>query len=100
MTNTELDDAVGNVVGLYEGVTTVKSGANLENLTVSTVNSSNHTAVISESAVARTGQLVVFENAGRVADISFVLSIDQFPTENTVVSLNLDNFLTIDPNWS
>jgi len=100
LTNTELDDAVGNVVGLYEGVTTVKSGANLENLTVSTVNSSNHTAVISESAVARTGQLVVFENAGRVADISFVLSIDQFPTENTVVSLNLDNFLTIDPNWS
>tara|TARA_E500000305_G_scaffold110382_1_gene118141 strand:- start:1 stop:1578 length:1578 start_codon:yes stop_codon:yes gene_type:complete len=100
LTNTELDDAVGNVVGLYEGVTTVKSGANLENLTVSTVSSGGSTAVISEDAVARTGQLVVFENAGRVADISFVLSIDQFPTENTVVSLNLDNFLTIDPNWS
>jgi len=100
LTNTELDDAVGNVVGLYEGVTTVKSGANLENVTVNTVDSSNHTAVISETAVARTGQLVVFENAGRVANISFVLSINQFPTENTVVSLNLDNFLTIDPNWS
>ena len=100
LTNTELDDAVGNVVGLYEGVTTVKSGANLENLTVSTVSSGGSTAVISEDAVARTGQLVVFENAGRVADISLVLSIDQFPTENTVVSLNLDNFLTIDPNWS
>ena len=100
LTNTELDDAVGNVVGLYEGVTTVKSGANLAGLTVNTVDSSNHTAVISETAVARTGQLVVFENAGRVADISFVLSIDQFPTANTTISLNLDNFLTIDPNWS
>ena len=100
LTNTELDDAVGNVVGLYEGVTTVKSGANLENLTVNTVDSSNHTAVVSESAVARTGQLVVFENAGRVADISFVLSVDKFPTANTTISLNLDNFLTIDPNWS
>ena len=100
LTNTELDDAVGNVVGLYEGVTTVKSGANLEGLTVNTVDSSNHTAVISETAVARTGQLVVFENAGRVADISFVLNIDQFPTANTTISLNLDNFLTIDPNWS
>ena len=100
LTNTELDDAVGNVVGLYEGVTTVKSGANLENLTVNTVDSSNHTAVLSENAVSRTGQLVVFENAGRVADISFVLSIDQFPTANTTIGLNLDNFLTIDPGWS
>jgi len=100
LTNTELDDAVGNVVGLYEGVTTVKSGTNLENLTVNTVNSSNSTAVISETAVARSGQLVVFENAGRVANISFVLGIDQFPTANTTISLNLDNFLTIDPNWS
>ena len=100
LTNTELDDAVGNVVGLYKDVTTVKSGANLENLTVGTVNSGNSTAEISEDAVARTGQLVVFENAGRVADISFVLNIDQFPTANTTISLNLDNFLTIDPNWS
>tara|TARA_R100001443_G_scaffold103819_2_gene112291 strand:+ start:6000 stop:7577 length:1578 start_codon:yes stop_codon:yes gene_type:complete len=100
LTNTELDDAVGNVVGLYEGVTTVKSGTNLEGLTVNTVDSSNHTAVISETAVARSGQLVVFENAGRVANISFVLGIDQFPTANTTISLNLDNFLTIDPNWS
>ena len=100
LTNTELDVAVGNVVGLYKDVTTVKSGANLENLTVGTVNSGNSTAEISEDAVARTGQLVVFENAGRVADISFVLNIDQFPTANTTISLNLDNFLTIDPNWS
>ena len=100
LTNTALDDGVGNVVGLYEGVTTVKSGANLENLTVNTVDSSNHTAVLSESVVSRSGQLVVFENAGRVADISFVLSINQFPTANTTISLNLDNFLTIDPNWS
>ena len=100
LTNTDLDDAVGNVVGLYEGVTTVKSGANLENVTVNTVNSSNHTAVISETAVARTGQLIIFENAGRVANISFALSVDQFPRENTTISLNLDNFLTIDPNWS
>tara|TARA_R110002012_G_scaffold307837_1_gene513600 strand:- start:1595 stop:3181 length:1587 start_codon:yes stop_codon:yes gene_type:complete len=100
LTNSELDDAVGNVVGLYEGVTTIKSGANLENLTVNTVDSSNHTAVLNDSVVSRSGQELIFENAGRVADISFVLSIDQFPTENTVVSLNLDNFLTIDPNWS
>ena len=50
--------------------------------------------------MARTGQLVVFENAGRVADISFVLNIDQFPTANTTISLNLDNILTIDPGWS
>ena len=100
LTNSEIDDAVGNVVGLYEGVTTIKSGANLENLTVNTVNSSNNTAVLNDSVTSRSGQLVVFENAGRVANISFVLSIDQFPTENTVVSLNLDNFLTIDPNWS
>jgi len=100
LTNTELDDAVGNVVGLYEGVTTVKSGANVENLTVNTVDSSNHTAVVSESVVSRTGQLIVFENAGRVANISFILSIDQFPKTDTTISLNLDNFLTIDPNWS
>lgn len=99
-TNSELEDDVGNVVGLYETVSTVKSGANLENLTVNTVNSSNSTAVLSENAVSRTGQLVVFENAGRVADIDFVVTIDQFPTSNTTIGLNLDNFLTIDPNWS
>ena len=99
-TNSELGDDVGNVVGLYETVSTVKSGANLENLTVSTVNSGNSTAVLSENAVSRTGQRVVFENAGRVANIEFVVTIDQFPTSNTTIGLNLDNFLTIDPNWS
>ncbi len=100
LTNSELDDAVGNVVGLYEGVSTIKSGANLEDLTVSTVASNTSTAVLSSSVESRSGQEIIFEKAGRVADISFVLSIDQFPTENTVVSLNLDNFLTIDPGWS
>tara|TARA_R100000231_G_scaffold139403_1_gene120518 strand:+ start:4751 stop:6343 length:1593 start_codon:yes stop_codon:yes gene_type:complete len=99
-TNTELDDAVGSVVGIYEGVSTVKNGANIEGFTANTVNSSNNTSVLSSSATVKSGQIVTFENAGRVANISFLLNIIQFPTKNTILSLNLDNILTIDPNWS
>jgi len=99
-TNTELDDAVGSVVGVYEGVSTVKSGVNIEGFTANTVNSSNNTSVLSSSATVKSGQIVTFESAGRVADISFLLNIIQFPTENTTISLNLDNILTIDPGWS
>ena len=99
-TNTELDDAVGSVVGIYEGVSTIKNGANIEGFTANTVNSSNNTSVLSSSATVKSGQIVTFENAGRVANISFLLNIIQFPTKDTILSLNLDNILTIDPNWS
>jgi len=99
-TNTELDDAVGSVVGIYEGVSTVKNGVNIEGLTANTVNSSNNTSVLSSSVTVKSGQIVTFENAGRVANISFLLNIIQFPTKDTILSLNLDNILTIDPNWS
>ena len=99
-TNTDLDDAVGAVVGIYKNVSTIKDGANAEGITVIGVDSSQSAITINAERTIRQGQVLTFTSAGRVAEISFQLTIIQFPTENTTVNLNLDNFLTIDPLWA
>ena len=94
------EDGVGTVVGIYKGVSTVSTGANMQGLKVTDLNSSQNTIVLDGTPTVKTGQVITFGSAGRVAEISFVLNITQFPTENTVVNLNLDNILTIDPQWA
>jgi len=94
------DDAVGTVVGVYKAVSTVSTGANMQGLKVTDLDSSQNTIVIDGTPTVKTGQVITFGSAGRVSEISFVLNIIQFPTENTVVNLNLDNILTIDPQWA
>ena len=94
------EDSVGTVVGIYKGVSTVSTGANMQGLKVTDLSSSQNTIVLDGTPTVKTGQVITFGSAGRVAEISFVLNITQFPTENTVVNLNLDNILTIDPQWA
>jgi len=93
------DAAVNSVVGIYEGVSTM-AGVDAEGVTVTTVDSGQNTIVINADRTIKSGQVLTFTGAGRVAEISFQLDITKFPTENTTVNLNLDNFLTIDPGWS
>ena len=93
------DAAVNSVVGIYEGVSTM-AGVDAEGVTVTTVDSGQNTIVINADRAIKSGQVLTFTGAGRVAQISFQLNIIKFPTENTTVNLNLDNFLTIDPGWS
>ena len=93
-------DAVGTVVGVYVGTSSVADGANAEGLTVTSVDSSQNTVVVNASRTIRSGQTITFTGAGRVAEISFIVNVVQFPTVNTTISINLDNLLQIDPNWS
>jgi hypothetical protein len=94
------DDAVGTVVGVYTEQSTIANSANAGGRLVSSVDSSQNTIVVNANTTIRSGQVITFTNAGRVAEISFALTIIQFPTKNTTVSIALDNLLTIDPNWS
>ena len=94
------DDAVGAVVGVYVEQSTTTNSANANGRLVSAVDSSQSTIVVNANTTIRSGQVITFTNAGRVAEISFALTIIQFPTKNTTVSIALDNLLTIDPNWS
>ena len=93
------DVAVNSVAGIYEGVS-VMAGTDAEGATVTSVDSTQNTIVINADRTIKSGQVLTFTGAGRVAEISFQLDIIKFPTEDTTVSLNLDNFLTIDPGWS
>jgi len=93
-------DAVGSVVGIYAEVSQIDNGPGAEGVTVTAVDSSQDTITVAGTPTIRSGQVLNFTGAGRKALIEFKLTITQFPTKNTTVSLNLDNFLTIDPNWS
>jgi len=94
------DDSVGSVVGIYTEVSQVDNGPGAEGVTVTAVDSSQNTIVVNGTPTIRSGQVLNFTNAGRVAEISFQLTIIQFPKKNTTVSIALDNLLIIDPNWS
>ena len=94
------DDAVGAVVGIYVETSTIKDSANAEGRSVTNVDSSQSTVVVNANTTIRSGQVVTFTGAGRVAEISFQLNINKFPEKNTTVSINLDKLFTIDPNWS
>ena len=93
-------DSVGSVVGIYAEVSQIDNGPGAEGVVVIAVDSSQNTITVSGTPTISSGQVLNFTGAGRKALIEFKLTITQFPTKNTTVSLNLDNFLTIDPNWS
>ena len=94
------DDAVGTVVGVYVETSTIANSANAGERSVTAVSSSQNTIVVNANTTIRSGQVITFTGAGRVAELSFALNIVQFPTKDTTISINLDNLLQIDPNWS
>jgi len=99
LANAESDN-VGSVVGVYVETSTILDGPNAQGLGVTNVDSSQNTIVVDASRTIRSGQILNFTGAGRVAKINFQLNINKFPEKNTTVSINLDKLFTIDPNWS